>query len=489
MPVKKHIGGMFLPKQQNLENVVLDYLENSNIKNKSKGSYGVTYILDVKNINNIKNPFLSFEANANLGAPVKKLIVKLCSIEYEKDEDINTTLWDIVENNLGISPTNQNDFINEINIQTDIFLKSFSYLQPLCPAIAYSGFLEYKNPIQRKIINMFNSGIEKEIDDDYEEFKPYFKFGIIVMQLADNYDTVYKLNGKKMGMLLSDKNMQCSCLFILLQLALITGYTHGDHHISNIMYNPNDHTYFGNSHSEYGRPLLIDFGRTTKIPSVQMKEIKELAKNHSYTKILEKLCKKPIANEFIRDLQYQTHYGWACMFYYGDYDNELRALFQFREMAIDEVTEEMYALHSYNNNYPLLPLSNSVKNKLYNGLLNVHSIRKKSLPVTKATIGVGNPFKFMNSPKPTQPAIGVGNPFKFMNSPKPTQPTIGVGNPFNSMNSPKTGDLKPGDIFKFVTGKSIFNSMNSPKPTKAAIPKSKTKSKSPKSNTKTKKRK
>lgn len=409
MSVEKHVGGMFLPKQQNLENVVLDYLENSNIENKSKGTYGVTYLLDVHNINNIKNPFLSFEANANLGSPVKKLIVKLCSIKYEKDDDINMTLWKVVEDNLGISPTSENDFINEINIQTDVFLKSFSYLQPLCPAIAYSGFLEYKNPIQKKIINMLNSDMEDEIDDDYDDLKPYFKFGIIVMQLADNYDTVYNLNGKKMGML-SDNNIQWCCLFILIQLALITGYTHGDHHFGNIMYNPNDHTYFGNSHSEYGRPLLIDFGRTTKIPSVQMKKIKELAKNHYYTEILEELCKKPIANEYISDTQYQIHYGWACKFNYGDYDSELRALFKFREMAIDEVTEEMYALHMYNNNYPLLPLSNSVKNKLYNGLLNVYSIRKKSLVTKPANIprpiGVGNPFIFANIPRP----VNVGNP-------------------------------------------------------------------------------
>ena len=81
MSTEKHVGGIFIPKQNNLENVVLDYLENSNIEKKSKGTYGVTYLLDVhNNINNIQNPFLSFEANANLRSPVKKLIVKLCSI-------------------------------------------------------------------------------------------------------------------------------------------------------------------------------------------------------------------------------------------------------------------------------------------------------------------------------------------------------------------------------------------------------------------------
>jgi hypothetical protein len=399
MSVEKHVGGMFIPKQQNLEEVVLDYLENSEMQYKSKGSSGVTYMLDVHNINNIKNPFLSFEANANLGAPVKKLIIKLCSIEYEKDQDINTTLWDVVDGVLGISPTNENDFINEINIQTDIFLKTFSYLQPLCPAIAYSGFLEYKNPIQKKIINMLSSQIEDDIDNDYDNFKPYFKFGIIVMQLADNYETLgFHLNKNRYK---NNDDILFSCLFILIQLALITGYTHGDHHYGNIMYNPNDHTYFGYSHSEYGRPLLIDFGRTTKIPSIQMKKIKELAKNHLYLEILRELCKEPIANEFIKDSQYHNLYGWACNVSNGfgsDYNYDLRKLFQFREMAIDTVTEDMYKLHMYNDNYPLLPLSNTVKNKLYNGLLNVKKINSKK-PIIKK-VGPGNPFIFAKNQTP-----------------------------------------------------------------------------------------
>jgi hypothetical protein len=379
--MSEKFGGMFIPKQQNLENVVLEYLENARIEKKSFGSSGVTYIIDVNDYN-IKNPFLSFEANANLGTPVKKLIVKLCAIEYEANNEINLALWKVVEDNLGISLTNKDYFINEINTQTDIFFKSLSYLQPLCPGIAYSGFLEYKNPIQNKIITTL-------IDDTKinDELKQYLKFGIIVMQLADNYDTVYKLNGNELGEL-RDKKIKCCCLFILIQLALI-GYTHRDHHFHNLLYNPNDHSYFG---LEYGRPLLIDFGTTTKIPITEMREIKKLAKKHSYTNILEKLCEHPIADKYILDPGNDKFYRWACSLsnYWINYDDKIRLLFELREMAIDAVTEEMYKLHMYNKNYPLLPLSNSVKNKLYKGLF----IHKSILKPTE------NVFTFAKIPSP-----------------------------------------------------------------------------------------
>jgi hypothetical protein len=167
------------------------------------------------------------------------------------------------------------------------------------------------------------------------------------------------------------------------------------------------------------RPIIIDFGRTTKISPIIMEKIKETVKNKEYIKALKYLCNYNTANEFIKDPYYNEYYGWVCGNYNSDdleyldklvenliehddsnetkeeklnkikrkinsskyhpfddmknihtTDKHIHYLFQMRETSIDENIEIMKTLHNIDSKYPSLPiLSSNIKNNLYNGML------------------------------------------------------------------------------------------------------------------------
>jgi hypothetical protein len=54
----------------------------------------------------------------------------------------------------------------------------------------------------------------------------------------------------------------------------------------------------------------------------------------------------------------------------SDIDVQIDQLFKMREVAIDDLVKTMSSLHdSEPDKYPLLPVSNSLKNSLYNGMI------------------------------------------------------------------------------------------------------------------------
>ena len=147
-------GGILLSQKRNSKETILNYLDNSVIELKTQGNSGLIYSVNVIDINKINNPFFIFEASENFKNPVDKLIIKICAIENDKLEfDDSHDMARLIDRNLYIYPIPEYKFVDEINIQTDIFLKTITYLQPICPAIAYSGILEFNDHKQTAILN------------------------------------------------------------------------------------------------------------------------------------------------------------------------------------------------------------------------------------------------------------------------------------------------------------------------------------------------
>ena len=182
--------------------------------------------------------------------------------------------------------------------------------------------------------------------------------------------------------------------YALLNLALTTGYTHGDFHRGNILICDSTSYFNGVNY----RPIVIDFGRSTKLPPDKFNQLKTFVSNHDYISALKILCH---SNEFVQNIAYsEFFYGWVC----GDYDlndeayennkidnvdnyawngipekppalpetinAEIDVLFQAREIAIDANIETMILAHEQDRiKYPLLPVSNQIKNKLFSGLI------------------------------------------------------------------------------------------------------------------------
>lgn len=394
-------GGHLLPK--NGQELFMEYFNNSKIKYISKGTDGIICVLRLKEDVKLSEHYKLLSPDENYGKPLKEhILMKIVAIEPDKNRYGDRFL---------IDPSTEKEFQNEVNVQTDIFLKTVTYLQPLCPGIVYADIIKNKEDIVNILKYMENNetilygGFFEPDISAYSIYKSFFPdsgkiihMGIIGMQYLSRSVAKTLYNDY------SPININIG-RFALLQLALQTGYTQNDFHTNNIMLIKDDN-YFDDESKK--RPMIIDFGRSIKIPPDVMKEIIEHVDKKEYTKALTLLCDKRIKNSFVTDIQY-SQYGWIC----GDYNmssedykkeietrvkekrqpinpknfdsiaaeipkpkphdesiNEvIQGLFEQRENAIDNVIKKMDQLHRENKEYPLLPISNEIKNKLYNGMI------------------------------------------------------------------------------------------------------------------------
>lgn len=160
----KQKGGIMLPFKDEINNIetLKNYLANSDIEYLSKGSYGLTLRADLVlklpadsnwtvgfskstgkhfyqntlelsskgstyNIpDELKNnpeyiPFPNYykkiSPDKNFGSPVYELVIKLCLI----NENSDASIFNVISGNM--HSVSANDFQNEINIQTDVYLK------------------------------------------------------------------------------------------------------------------------------------------------------------------------------------------------------------------------------------------------------------------------------------------------------------------------------------------------------------------------------
>jgi serine/threonine protein kinase len=262
-----------------------------------------------------------------------------------------------------------------------------NYLQPICPGIVYSSFsrdesIRILNTINTNIIPTNRLNIKNILDTIIDNLSNgrISKVGIIGMEFADNYSLLYNL--KKSPNFDIYHHMT---LFILLKLAIETGYTHSDFHPGNIFINENDDTYFKSDTGIpiLGRPLLIDYGMAQKIPIDKLNQIKTNCENKNYTDALKILCtiNRP-DGEVINN--FPTFYGYVCGTYKylnsssglamtdfeQDTNKKIITLFKNRENAINILKDEYKIKHeSEPDKYPWIPLSNSIKNKMYSGLI------------------------------------------------------------------------------------------------------------------------
>ena len=136
---KKRRGGMILPSQNNVEalSVITQYLENSLMLKLAQGAFGIVWMSKLREGVTLPTPYVSMEPGAKYGEPVRNLVLKVCVIGDYDAMEINQQR--LIDSLLRISPIPEEKFENEINVQTDIFMKTMNYLQPICPAIVFGG--------------------------------------------------------------------------------------------------------------------------------------------------------------------------------------------------------------------------------------------------------------------------------------------------------------------------------------------------------------
>ena len=293
----KTTGGLLIKYSQKAEELFTDFLNNTvKIEYVADGANGIIYKLTCSPT--YQSGYTYIDPNF-YGKHVREIALKLCILTRKQKQN----------------------FKNEVNIQTNILKKTISHLQPLCPAVLHSKILSEpeRNILLKKLVSI-NPDLNKHklphFDSELDIAKDIlvgskYQIGIIAMEYENGYVRLFDfINGK--GIKISDE-MKIKYinygLFIILQLALETGYSQADFHTANIMINPNL-DYFG---IKSGRPLIIDFGYARKISEPIMRKIRELVNKREYISALKWLCSvKRSDNSNISILPWNAYYGWVC---------------------------------------------------------------------------------------------------------------------------------------------------------------------------------
>ena len=243
-------GGTILPVST-YENFLLNStytLLNSNVNGNSVQSIG-GYIYSVTS-NDDTTIFLR-GIYPNLAQPINKinkLLIKLVQINDTGPNAYNNK--EVVQ---------LSTFVNEFRLHVDIFNKSNSLLEPICPQPLLSGVIDpsYPNIVESYILH--NCGeVTAFINQSSNN-----RIGYIVMELLNGCKSIgTNFNSKT----IDEQKILCNAyLYQLMRLKHI-GYIHGDTHLNNAMYvNESVYNY---SDGNGPRVFIIDFGRTTHfVPS------------------------------------------------------------------------------------------------------------------------------------------------------------------------------------------------------------------------------
>ncbi len=339
--------GVFID-DQNLRSNFIDFLNHSTVEFLGNGAYGFVYKATLRP--NSKSPYKMLDYQS-YGAPVDTLIIKLGVLGYKDRSRVPSGYP---------RPITPESFRREVNIQTDVFLKTMKYLQPLCPGIVYSDIHRPVDPLIDHIINKITDSKEENILEFIKD--NVTGYTLIGMEMMKDYEMLHAVRQriKSTGneSILPRDLYKPMLAYILIELALETGYSHADFHPGNIMVNLNDPTYFK------GKPasiVLIDFGLAVKIPVDKMKVIKSYYAEQKYQEIIDVLCIVPRSDGEILK-QHIEAYGYMCGISLPP--DLITELFQRREESIKDIVEAS----SKNRAIPLLPLSNSAKNTMFPGM-------------------------------------------------------------------------------------------------------------------------
>ena len=169
------------------ENDTIHFIENSTFSLLSdSSSFGIIFVATLNPGNETNLKYMDLD---NFGKPVTNMLIKLSFIH---DGKLRVIIPTISKRTVFID-----DFINEVNIQTELFYKSYQYLQPICPAILSA--LTIQLPLERQVKNLSgllailylkNDDI-KTIIDIIMTHDNVTHIGIIAMEYADGYDLLY----------------------------------------------------------------------------------------------------------------------------------------------------------------------------------------------------------------------------------------------------------------------------------------------------------
>jgi len=160
------------------------FIENSVIEYYNNGNNGIILLASLNK--DLDSPYKYKNIN-KYNKSVNKIILKLVFITNDKDyREI------FLDNDFEFDQKTEDDFIKEVNSQVDIYFKSISYLEPICPQVFYSNI--YENSVENKYFlkKIIKNTRKMQLENIILQYnKNIDKFGIIAMEYIPNKTLYY----------------------------------------------------------------------------------------------------------------------------------------------------------------------------------------------------------------------------------------------------------------------------------------------------------
>jgi len=299
-------------------------------------------------------------------------------------------------------------FHSEVNTQLEIFMKTFEYLDPVCPAPIYASI--ERDPVQA--IHLLNDLLGKATDEPTSAWTRSIRdnvrqghipfLGILGMELAEGYTPLYKYCASP-GLPLDDvRRVECMARGELVRLALETGYSQNDWHNSNVLFNPNAEGVYRGAR---GKVMLLDFGYATKIPPDILAIIRQRVSDSQYSAALD-LFNTFVRADGVRIVRHSHLYGWLSNIWSNIHDkpgqlmlprsiNEnMSVLATLQTRATRERVDFYAAARAHappdqRDSIPLLPLSvEEVKTRMFRGFEVVDDMPDAAAPAPTVDMGL-----------------------------------------------------------------------------------------------------
>jgi exodeoxyribonuclease VII small subunit len=218
------------------------FIENSVVEYVSKGGFGITFKAKLNPEFTSKSPYKSTDS-ATYGLSISTILFKLVFLYSSDNSESNLSkqLYIGIDDadSITVRKEELSNFYGEINIQEDVYFKTMDYLEPICPAIVYSNVYTASNDINKlklleQIMKSTTSGSYtfKLLQGLIKSEKFIGSIGVVAMEFADEYRTLYSFEISKYDY---PKDVKAAAMYLILELAIKTGYSHADFHGGNIM--------------------------------------------------------------------------------------------------------------------------------------------------------------------------------------------------------------------------------------------------------------
>lgn len=342
------------------ESAFLYFINNCKFDFFMGGNNGITIIAELNEGIDSCYKYINLY-NFNLKA--NKILLKIVLIkeeneEYNSDDEINYCTY-IDTNNRektnSLDYASEKTFIHEVNTQVELYFKTIKYFQPICPGICFAKIYEYNNENKLFLNKILHDNSKlKNINNKFG--KSFDKYGLIAMEFLESYKPLYLYKSNEKYTLYNNMSR-----YLLLNLAVETGYNHADFHQNNILINNKNNDYFDGFD---GYPILIDFSWAEKISEEKLNMIIKCYNNENYVDALFILYR--IKRKDDVDLSQFESFDWFCRNI--DYNEKIinniiiDNLVKFRERSIRKIVDII------KNDKIMTFIQNNIKNNMFSGI-------------------------------------------------------------------------------------------------------------------------